>query len=149
MKPSPLIGDSTDSDNQTPWPDPQPIDIKLPPVEALTPDLLPESIRLWIIDIAERMQVPLDFPAAAMVVALAGAISRRASIQPKALDSGWVEIPNLWGGIIGDPGVLKSPTIGVVMEHLEAVEKVWREEFAKEMANWEKQKAKEKRNGND
>ena len=50
-----------------------------------------------------RMQVPMDYPAAVMVLCLAGAVNRRARIQPKANDSGWLIVPNLWGGIIAPP----------------------------------------------
>lgn len=35
---------------------------------------------------------------------------RRPEIQPKANNTAWTEIPNLWG-LVADPGQLKSPTI--------------------------------------
>ena len=50
-----------------------------------------------LFDISERMQVPLDYPAAFAVLALAGVVGRRAVIQPKARDSSWRIAPNLWG----------------------------------------------------
>ena len=82
------------------WPEPLPIQSKLPPVQALSEDLLPSSFRPLVGDIADRMQVPLDYPAVVMVLCLAGVVNRRATIQPKANDSSWIVVPNLWGGLI-------------------------------------------------
>ena len=53
-------------------------------------------------DIAERMQCPPDFPAAAAVVALGSVIGRRCGIRPKRQDD-WMVVPNLWGAVIGRP----------------------------------------------
>jgi hypothetical protein len=60
---------------------------------------------------AERMQVPLDYPAVVAVLCLSGVTNRRATIQPKAADTSWVVVPNLWGGIIAQPGLMKSPVM--------------------------------------
>lgn len=68
------------------WPAPQPLQGELPPVEAFEPELLPVSLRPLAEDVAERMQVPLDFVGALWVLCLAGAVNRRATIQPKAID---------------------------------------------------------------
>ena len=113
------------------WPKPRPFDDKLPSVDAFDEDLLPDCLKHLILDIAERMQVPPDYPAATIVVALGGAISRRACIQPKARDTGWIEIPNLWGGIIAEPGALKSPTLSAVMKPVEEVQANWHKQFAR------------------
>src|SRR5262249_29116825 len=105
------------------WSDPQPFETKLPPVYPFDDELLPDSIRPWIRDIADRMQVPIDYPAAAFVVIFGGAIGRRAVIQPKARDTAWIEVPNLWGALIGEPGVLKSPTLNAIAGHAEKIER--------------------------
>ena len=52
------------------WLTPLPFDDKLPPVDPFDKKLLPECLRCWVMDTAERMQVPMDFPAAALVAAL-------------------------------------------------------------------------------
>src|SRR5262245_25424788 len=96
------------------WPEPKPLEGELTPVDSLDESLLPEAIRIWVSDIADRMQVPIDCPAVAAVLSLAGAVNRRATIQPKAKDSGWIVVPNLWGGIIAPPGFMKSPVIAEV-----------------------------------
>src|SRR5438309_3203634 len=68
----------------------------------------------WVLNLAERLQVPADYPAAALIVMLAGALGRRASIRPQRHDS-WMVVPNLWGAIIGRSGVMKSPVLRAVM----------------------------------
>ena len=95
------------------WPKPQPIASELPPVQLFSEELLPRSFRALVQDIANRMQVPPDYPATIAVLCLAGAVSRRARIQPKANDPSWVVVPNLWGGIVAPPGMLKSPVINL------------------------------------
>jgi hypothetical protein len=110
------------------WPKPEPIQSELPPVEAFSEDLLPASLCPLVADVTERMQVPMDYPAAVMVVCLAGAVNRRAVIQPKANDTGWVVVPNLWGGIIAPPGFMKSPVIQAVTCPLNRIQTEWRHE---------------------
>ena len=88
------------------WSDPQPLPRGLPPVELFVPGLLPPALRPWIMDIAERMQCPPDFPAAAAIVALGSVIGRRCGIRPKRQDD-WTVVPNLWGAVIGRPGVIE------------------------------------------
>jgi putative DNA primase/helicase len=63
-----------------------------------------------------------------MILSLAGVVSRRAVIQPKANDSGWVVVPNLWGGIIAPPGFMKSPVIQCVIRPLTQIQEDWQEE---------------------
>ena len=92
------------------WPKLEPLQSELPPVEAFSEELLLPSFRPLVRDVSERMQVPMDYPAVVILLCLAGAVNRRATIQPKAQDTGWVVVPNLWGGIIAPPGFMKSPS---------------------------------------
>jgi hypothetical protein len=39
-------------------------------------------------------------------------------MKPKARDS-WLIVPNLWGGIVGDPSAKKSPAWGAAMKPLD------------------------------
>lgn len=103
------------------WPEPKPIQADLLPVQAFNPDvLLPDSLRAWIMDEAERMPCPPDFVAASALVALGAIIGARCAIKPKARDS-WLIVPNLWGGIVGLPSVKKSPAIGAGLNPLERI----------------------------
>jgi putative DNA primase/helicase len=122
------------------WPEPLPIRGELPPVEPFYEDLLPASFRPLVSDISERMQVPLDYPAIILVLCLAGAVNRRATIQPKAKDTGWVVVPNLWGGIIAAPGLMKSPVIQACTRPLLRIQAEWRWEYDAALADYEREK---------
>ena len=106
-------------DRRRRWPDPKPIVAELKPVPAFdAATLLPEALRAWIMDEADRMPCPPDFIAAAALVALGSIIGARCAIKPKARDS-WLIVPNLWGGIVGDPSAKKSPAWGAALRPLD------------------------------
>lgn len=101
------------------WPEPKPIIAELKPVPAFDADtLLPDVLRVWIMDEAERMPCPPDFIAVSALVALGTIIGARCAIKPKAHDS-WLVVPNLWGGIVGDPSAKKSPAWGAALKPLD------------------------------
>jgi putative DNA primase/helicase len=122
------------------WPKPEPLQSELPPVQPFSPDLLPDSFRPLVEDAAERLQVPMDYPAAVTVLSLAGVVNRRAVIQPKANDSGWTVVPNLWGGIVAPPGFLKSPVIQAATRPLHQIETEWRREHEEALKNYVREK---------
>ncbi len=100
------------------WQVPQDIPNNLLPVEPFDFSLLPESVCPWIQDIAERMQCPPDFLAVGAIVALASVIGRKACIKPKRYDD-WTVTANLWGVVVGRPGVMKSPALGEILKPLD------------------------------
>ena len=60
----------------------------LPSVIPFDPDaLLPESVRGWVMDEADRMPCPPDYVAAAFLVALGSTVGARCAIKPKARDA--------------------------------------------------------------
>jgi putative DNA primase/helicase len=95
-----------------------------------------ETDRIKYLRIALRL---VDYPAVCSIVCLAGAVSRRARIQPKEKDSTWTVIPNTWGGIVAPSGFLKSPVLKASTAPLAAIERLWREEFAAEAEEYETQ----------
>jgi putative DNA primase/helicase len=109
---------------------------ELPPVPQFDPKLLPESLLPLVEDVSQRMQVPMDYPAVVMVLCLAGAVNRRAVIQPKANDTGWVIVPNLWGGIVAPPGFTKSPVIQAVTRPLRQIQAEWHREYEEAMEDY-------------
>ena len=111
------------------WPEPTPLPNALPPVDPFDADLLPVALRAWVMDIAHRMQCPPDFPAVAALVALSSLIGARAVIQPKARDD-WQVVPNLWGAVVGRPGVKKSPALSEALKPLNRLQ-------AKEFEFWQ------------
>jgi putative DNA primase/helicase len=108
------------------WPEPEPLAESLPDVMQFDLELMPESFRPLVKDVAERMQVPLDFPAVAAIATLAGITNRRAMIQPKRNDHTWTVVPNLWGGIVAPPGMLKSPVLTCMTQPARVIESEWR-----------------------
>src|SRR6185437_9355238 len=111
------------------WPEPMPIGEELLPVPAFDVRALPGCLRPLVEDVSERMQTPVDFAAAAAIVALAGSVNRRAIIRPKLVDSGWAVIPNLWGAIVAPPGMMKSPLLRAISSPLTSIEEKWRVEY--------------------
>src|ERR1035441_5482593 len=108
------------------WPEPEPLAETLPDVAQFDLELMPDSFRPLVKDVAERTQVPLDFPAVAAIATLAGVTNRRAVIQPKRNDNTWTVVPNLWGGIVAPPGMLKSPVLTCMTQPARAIESEWR-----------------------
>jgi len=98
------------------WPEPKPIRAELHPVPAFDPDtLLPDALRDWVMDEADRMPCPPDFVAAGALVVLGAIVGAKCTIKPKSRDD-WLVVPNLWGGIVGLPSAKKSPAIGAALK---------------------------------
>jgi len=104
----------------TPWNDPIQLPSGLAPVNAFDAELLPEALRGFVTDIAERMQCPPDFPAVTVMTCLGALIGRRCGIHPKRKDD-WLAVPNLWGAIVGRPSLMKSPAIQQGMKPFDAL----------------------------
>lgn len=113
------------------WGEMEPLPLALAPVMPFDAELLPSALRPWIADIAERMQCPPDYPAVALMVALASVVGRQVAIRPKAQDD-WTVTPNLWGAIVGRPALLKTPAMQEPLNLVRALEDRAREEFAQD-----------------
>jgi len=103
------------------WPEIQPIKAELLPVDLLPFKLIPPAFRDWVKDVAERMQCPIDFVAAPMLVMAGAVIGAGCGMRPKKHDD-WTVVPNLWGGVIGRPSMLKTPAISEALKPLETLE---------------------------
>lgn len=119
--------------------DPEPLDIPLPEVEAITPEMLPNSYRHWLQDIAQRMQVPFEFVACSAISMSSAIVGTRCGVKPKEKDD-WLVIPNLWGGIVGTPSMLKSPSLNEVLKPLKKLEVEAMQDYQKELASYEAEK---------
>lgn len=106
------------------------------PVPDFDPGLLPETLRPWCVDIAERMQCPIDFVAVTVMVMLATVVGRQVGIRPKQRDD-WQEVPNLWGLLIGRPGAMKSPPMKEATSPLVRLEIQAKEEYDAAVAEYE------------
>ncbi len=100
------------------WAFPEKLPSGFPDVPALPDSLLPAPLRAWCVDMADRQQVPLEFVAVPAVLALATVVGRKVAIRPKQRDD-WLVVPNLWGAIVGRPGVLKTPALKAAVAPLD------------------------------
>ena len=84
---------------------------------------LPEAIAGFVFDTAARLGVDPAGIVVVALVALASVMDDKFRLQPRRFDDSWTEAPRIWGAIVGDPSVLKSPIISVCtrpIDHLEA-----------------------------
>ncbi len=123
--------------NDSDWPVPEPINATLPPVPPFDERLLPPVFRAWVKDIAERMQCPIEYLAVGAMVAAGSIVGNRIAVQPKKHDTGWLEVPNLWGAVVGRPGVMKSPALAQVLAPLRRLEQTAHTTFAATKAQFE------------
>lgn len=105
-----------------PWGQPEDIKHSALPVPPFDLAMLPDAIRPWVEDIAHRMQCPIDFVAVAAVTMLGSVIGTGCGIRPKQKDN-WLEVPNLWGAVVGRPGGRKSPAISAAMKPLHVLDR--------------------------
>ncbi|EIC20815.1 YfjI family protein [Thiorhodovibrio frisius] len=101
-------------------PEPTPLP-SLPAVPELPLDILPDALRPWVEDCADRARFPADFVAIAGMVSLGSVVGRRIGIRLKR-DDDWTEYPNVWGLNIGPPSALKSPAAGQALKPLKRLQ---------------------------
>lgn len=104
------------------WPEPEEIGGELLAVSSLKAEIIPDPIRAWVLDTAERFQCPPDYFAAAALVEAGQLLGRKIAIRPKQHDT-WYEHANLWGGIVAPPGFMKSPAIREAFQPLFRLER--------------------------
>lgn len=114
------------------WEAPISIETSLPPVEVFVPEMLPEALRDYIFDVADRQQSVPDFVAVAALAGIAAVIGNRVRVAPKQNDD-WIEVPNLWGAIIGPPSAMKSPAMQSALGPIYALQDEMREAWKSEL----------------
>lgn len=118
------------------WIEPRELPGGLSPVEQFSCELLPHHLRDWVEDISERMQSPPEYVAVPAMIAAGTVVGRKVAIRPKVNDD-WKEVPNLWGCIIGRPGVMKSPAIGQALKPLGRLAAMAGEDFQTARAEYD------------
>jgi putative DNA primase/helicase len=98
--------------------------------------MMPEMLRPWCEDAAERMQAPPDYVAVAIMAALGSLIGLKVGIRPKVLDD-WTEHANVWGGGIGTPGIMKSPSFSEGLRPLKMLAAAARDAYKVKRASYE------------
>jgi len=117
------------------WPEPQPLPEGLPAVDPFDAALLPDSIRAWVMDIATRVSCPPDYVAVPAMLALSCALGRKVAIRPQR-KSDWTVIANLWGLVIGRPGMMKSPAMSQATSPLKRLAARAQDENTAALADW-------------
>lgn len=118
------------------WPDPSPLPTGLAPVMPFDLGMLPAPFAPWIADVAERMQVPPEFVAVPAMVSAGAVIGRKIGIRPQEATE-WYEVPNIWGLIIGRPGVIKSPAMQEGLRPISRLQAEARREFDQQNLKYE------------
>ena len=122
------------SNNITPQPLPEP----RPNVLPFQAEMLPEAIRDYVFDVANRQQSLPDFVAVAAIVGLSGLLGNKALICPKQLDD-WSVTPNQWGAIIGRPSAMKSPSMKEALKPLRQFDTKAAQQFEDDKKNYEEE----------
>lgn len=115
---------------------PIPLPDELAPVAPFDFALLPDALRPWAQDIAERMQCPPDYIGAGIMTTLAAVLGRKVGIRPQARTD-WTVVPNLWAMIVGRPSLLKSPALEATLAPLKRLAAKSAERHAETMAEYE------------
>ncbi len=104
------------------WTVPQKLPDSLKPVPDLNSEHLPDALRAAAIDIADRLQCPIDYLVVSMLSAAGAIVGNRIGIYPLSKDETWEVFPCLWGGIVGPPGSKKTPALNAALAPIKALE---------------------------
>lgn len=103
--------------------------------------LLPQPIAAFAQEQGELIGTDPAAIAVFCLGAAAACIDDRIKLQPKRHDPTWTESARLWVGVIGDPSTKKSPALSKALGPLFQIDRQWRAETHKAIAEWE-EKAK-------
>jgi len=135
---------------------PQKLPVALRPVPQLDVNWLPDSLKDAVVDLSDRLQCPADYLAVEMLSSAGTVVGNRVGIFPYENDESWEVYPALWGGIVGDPGSKKTPSLQAAHRPIAHLENSAAQKYAQEMqvyettltqyeddlANWKKSKVK-------
>lgn len=103
------------------FPKPKPLPESLSAVTPFDPEMLPESIRAYIMDTAQRLQCPPEYCAVTSLVLLAGQVGHKVRLRPKQYDN-WEIVATLWAALVGGPSAMKSPALKAMRFPIDAIE---------------------------
>jgi hypothetical protein len=94
----------------TEWSERSPLPAIRPSVPTLPASMVPEPLRPWLVDAADRVKLPLEMVAVPAIVGAGGVIGRRVGIRPGEYDE-FTVVPNLWGAVVARPGWMKTEAV--------------------------------------
>lgn len=86
------------------------LDITNVGASTLSKDLVPTSIKTWIMDISERAYVNPEIVLIPALASFAAIAAKKIGIFPKKYDT-WLVVPQLWGAIVTNPGYATTQAI--------------------------------------
>ncbi|MCQ2044994.1 Protein of unknown function [Stutzerimonas kunmingensis] len=95
--------------------------------------LMPNMLRDYVRDAADRTQCPPDFVAVALITSISAVVGRKLTFHPKQEDT-WEVAANQWGCLIGKPSTMKSPALKQAIRPLKELEDREKEIYRKSMA---------------
>lgn len=128
-----FLGVATETSSLQPLGQPQKLPPALRPVPELEPSHLPGALKDATVDLADRLQCPPDYLAVAMLCAAGAVVGNKVGIFPYANDESWEVYPALWGGIVGDPGSKKTPSLQSAHKPLQHLESQASQKYAQDM----------------
>jgi putative DNA primase/helicase len=115
---------------------------QLKPVVKLDPNHLPSSIKDAVVDIAERLSCPVDYVAISVIVGAGAVLGNSIGILPKEFDSTWIVHSGFWGGIVGLPGSMKTPSLNASLKPLYHLEEQAGIQYSQDLIQYKKDKTK-------
>lgn len=116
---------------------PEPLDLfRETPLPKLRGEYLPDAIKGVITEQAFAVGADPAITTIAALVACAACIHDGIKLQPRRNDKRWTESARLWGAVVGEPSVRKSPAAGRFTSHLWAIDRQLHAKSASAMAAW-------------
>lgn len=100
---------------------------------------LPPQLVNYVFDQSELLGADPGVLALSCIVACAAAIHDGIEIQPKRHDPTWTEQARLWGAIVGDPSIRKTPAIKKAVGHLRKIDMKLAEVSGAKLAEYERE----------
>ena len=100
-------------------------------------DRLPSVLAEFVKDQSEIMGTDPALLAMPVIVACAAGIDDGIKVQVKRHDSTWQESARLWGALVGDPSIKKSPVLTAALKPVQSIEINWREKDSKAQSEYQ------------
>lgn len=126
----PSIDNSKDNNefSEEEWGEMKDLPSLIPEVPSMPENIIPNPLKEWAVDIAERACVPLEMVVAPIPVAAGTIIGRKVAIRPSQYDD-FTIVPNLWGGVVARPGLMKTSIINESMSPIHQLAEKRRKEY--------------------
>ena len=97
---------------------------------------IPAALWGFVTDTAQRIGVDPVALAVGALVTCSASVTDDWRVQPKKWDDSWTEQPRLWGAVVGDPSVRKSPIVSACTRPLDALDAEARKQHADDRRKW-------------